>query len=98
MKILIFVILSYFIDILGSIYFGIGRKNPKLVLNGFDYNKEKCHGESTAWVCSYYFKTRCKARLTTKGKVVYVSNDHNHRPRDVPLLNMCSKRVTIIKS
>lgn len=86
-----------FVDILGSIYFGIGRKNPKLVLNGYDYSKEKCYGESTSWICPFYFKTRCKGRLTTKRNVVYVGNDHNHKPREIPIVNMSSKKVKIVR-
>lgn len=86
-----------FFDILGLIYFGIGRKYPKLVLDGFDYSKEKSYGDSTSWVCPSYFKTKCKARLITKGNMVYVRNGHNHTSKDRSLLNMSSKLVTIIR-
>lgn len=57
----------------GLIYFSIGRKYSELVLDGYDHSTEKSYTDSTScWVCPSYFKTKCKARVITKGNMVYV--------------------------
>lgn len=83
----------------GVIYFGIGRKNPKLIVDGFDFSKEKTNGDRTSWACSSYPKTKCRARLLTCGNVVHIINDHNHVPKDTVLWDQvsCSKNVVIIR-
>lgn len=53
--------------------------------------------KSTSWICSSYGKTRCKARLITKGNLVQLQQEHNHGPRPAPLGNLSCKVVTIVK-
>ncbi|XP_018573623.1 protein tramtrack, beta isoform isoform X41 [Anoplophora glabripennis] len=81
-----------------TIYFGIGRKsNPKLIVDGHDFNIERKAETKTTWVCSSYFRTKCKARISTSGNAVFVSGQHNHTPRNTVLTNSKSKKVTIVR-
>lgn len=57
------------------------RGNPKLVLNGFTYIRNKQAGDKTYWNCSYVRQKKCKARLITMGSVdnILVTHpDHSH--------------------
>ncbi|XP_018573598.1 protein tramtrack, beta isoform isoform X18 [Anoplophora glabripennis] len=66
----------------GTIYFDVGTKNPKLVFEGFDYFVHKKSKRSTSWRCSYYYRMKCKSRLTTRGRVVQVTGIHLHPSND----------------
>lgn len=58
-----------------------GIKNPIIIMeqNYFTVH-EKLDGR-TRWRCINYFKTKCRARLLTYGKVVKVNaHAHNHGP------------------
>lgn len=76
----------------------MGQKNPKLILEGADFRYERKSGSVTFWVCSFYFRTKCRCRLKTTGNTVYVNNDHNHNAVEIPVDNMRSKNVFIIRS
>ncbi|XP_044262647.1 protein tramtrack, beta isoform-like isoform X15 [Tribolium madens] len=70
----------------GVIYFGVGDKNPKIFLDGYDYLLLKKYPDRTTWLCTSYYgrlreKQRCRSRIVTRGRVVYVSGVHNHQPR-----------------
>ncbi|XP_063907080.1 protein tramtrack, beta isoform-like isoform X19 [Zophobas morio] len=90
----------------GVIYFGVGDKNPKIFLDNYDYLLLKQYPDRTTWMCSSYYgrlrekNNRCRSRIVTSGKMVYVSGVHNHEPK-VKNRNryrdMLSDIVTIIR-
>lgn len=84
---------------LGVLYFDVGTKRPKIILNYNDYTMAKQLASKTYWLCTQYYKTRCKSRIITKDRMALVSNDHNHAPscRNVDVQNMVSLEVTITK-
>ncbi|CAG9764334.1 unnamed protein product [Ceutorhynchus assimilis] len=65
-----------------TVYFGVGKQNPKLLVDGQSYRLFKKFELKTVWRCREYFGTRtdrCKSRITTTGKTVFISSDpHNH--------------------
>lgn len=77
----------------------MGRKYPKLIIDGyeFQYEKKTANTSTTFWVCGTYHKSKCKGRLITKGNVVYLRHSHNHPARDFDLSTMSSKRVEVIR-
>ncbi|KAK9884696.1 hypothetical protein WA026_007542 [Henosepilachna vigintioctopunctata] len=81
------------------IYFDVGTKNPKIIVHAFDFNLAKKTPNKTIWVCSNYYKTKCKCRVTTSGKMVFIRAEHNHLPRKpIPkFTNLLSQEVTIVK-
>nr|CAI5826243.1 unnamed protein product [Callosobruchus analis] len=86
-----------------TIYFELGTRNPKIVLDDHVYLIKKKDTKRTVWKCSYYFRckeNRCKSTLVTTGRVVNVSSDiHNHPPvpRKGNSKNMLSQAVTIVR-
>ncbi|CAG9822902.1 unnamed protein product [Phaedon cochleariae] len=54
----------------------------------------------TMWICAGYFKTKCKARATTSGRMVHVTGTHNHEPKQKKsrFTNMLSQEVTIVRN
>lgn len=57
------------------------RGNPKLVLNGFTYIRNKHVGDKTYWNCSHVRQKKCKARLISIGSVdnILITHPiHNH--------------------
>ncbi|KAK9884695.1 hypothetical protein WA026_007541 [Henosepilachna vigintioctopunctata] len=88
-----------------TIYFDMGHKNPKIVLDNCDFIMHSREVKRTIWLCSRYFagftKTegRCKAKLITREKIVYMSGTHNHEPKIKCLKfnNMLSQKVRIVR-
>lgn len=76
-------------------------KNPKLVLDGYDYGINKRKHDRTVWKCISYYKTCCKAGFTTIGRNLSITTTikHNHEPRytENDLINMKSQLVNIIQ-
>ena len=58
-----------------------GVKNPKLLLNNYDFHCKKKSARGTLWWCSARYRTLCKAKLYTHGTVVEIHNNHNHEPK-----------------
>lgn len=86
---------------LGTIYFDVGTKNPKLVFEGFDYFVQKKSKQSTSWRCSYYYRMKCKSKLITKGSIVHVIGEHLHPSCDklkLKMDTMTSRMVKVIRS
>ncbi|RZC39651.1 FLYWCH domain containing protein [Asbolus verrucosus] len=53
---------------------------PKIILENNEYQiYQKDHGR-TRWRCAQYFKTKCKSRLVSYGRVVKINHIHNHLP------------------
>ncbi|XP_072393827.1 uncharacterized protein [Diabrotica undecimpunctata] len=87
----------------GLIYFDMGIKNPKIMLDDYDYRLYRKLEKRTVWLCSQYYsndkETRCKNRIETTGRIAYVSGRHNHLPKKKKdrYNNMLSQMVTIIR-
>lgn len=87
----------------GYIYFDVATKNPKIILDEYEYLIYRKEVNKTVWMCNRYFKSkenRCKSRLVTTGRIVTVSADqHNHEHSVKPerYKNMLSQAVTIIR-
>lgn len=73
----------------------MGRKNPKLIVDGYDFKFEKKNGGSTFWSCPTQMRTKCKCRLITRGNVVYVRHTHNHEAKVVDISKMSYKEVMV---
>lgn len=86
--------------IVDTIYFDVGTKNPKIIVDDHDFNMARKAESKTTWICSGYFKTKCKARATTSGRMVYVNGIHNHLPKQKRsrFTNMLSQNVTIVRN
>lgn len=84
--------------ILEIIYFAKGRKNPKLIIDGFEFKFEKKKGNGTFWNCTFYQKTKCKCRLVTRANLVYLRHSHNHERKYIDIQNMSHKMVSVIRS
>lgn len=88
----------------GLIYFDVGIKNPKIMLDDHDYRLYRKLPDKTVWLCSHYYvldtNMRCKNRIVTSGRVAYVSGQHNHPPKlkKEKYKNMLSQMVTIVRS
>lgn len=87
----------------GLIYFDVGIKNPKIMLDDHDYRLYRKLPNKTVWLCSQYYvidtQMRCKNRIETSGRVAYVSGHHNHPPKHKKdkYKNMLSQMVTIVR-
>ncbi|XP_023014959.1 uncharacterized protein isoform X18 [Leptinotarsa decemlineata] len=83
------------------IYFDVGHKNPKIILNENDYLIYRKLPNKTIWSCTQYHKRdRCKAKVMTGGRQATIIGEHNHGLilRNRPLKNMLSQRVTLRKA
>jgi len=50
-------------DVLGLIYVVAGNKNPKIILDNYEFViNRKCENR-TMWKCCQYAKTSCRSRL-----------------------------------
>lgn len=86
---------------LGIIYFDVGHKNPKIILNNNCYLIYRKLPDKTMWSCTqYHKKDRCKAKVMTYGRQATIIGDHNHAPTCVNkyIKNMHSQTVTIKKA
>ncbi|XP_076252170.1 uncharacterized protein LOC143191191 isoform X44 [Rhynchophorus ferrugineus] len=83
----------------GYIYVVPGTRNPILILDYNEYTIYSKENNKTRWRCSFYFKTKCKSKLVTFGKMVQVVNQHNHiltTTRD--LSNCLTQQVHIMRN
>lgn len=54
--------------------------------------------DRTYWKCSSYSKTKCRARVTTRGTVARLSTEgHNHPPDSVDCNGLMSHTVSIVR-
>lgn len=58
----------------------MGRKHPKILLEGHEFEMHCTQKRKTIWYCVFYRKTRCLARATTFGNMLKKENEHNHDP------------------
>ncbi|XP_056643960.1 modifier of mdg4-like isoform X27 [Diorhabda carinulata] len=86
-------------DSTGIIYFDVGTKNPKIIVDDYDFNMARKTSTKTMWICSGYYKTKCRTRATTSGRMVHVTGKHNHFPKHkgTKFTNMLSQEVTILR-
>lgn len=94
--------LKFWIFILDTIYFDVGTKLPKIIVDNYDFNTARKSETKTTWICSSYFKTKCKTRATTCGRNVYITGPrHNHQPnpaKSKATSLMVSQRVTVLRN
>lgn len=58
-----------------------GTKNPKLILDGYEFVCERRSKDKAFWRCNFYSKTKCRSRLKTSGSTVRITTPaHNHKP------------------
>ncbi|XP_044262653.1 protein tramtrack, beta isoform-like isoform X20 [Tribolium madens] len=84
----------------GTIFFDVGKKYPKIILNNYSYTVHKKLTNRTCWICPSYYKTKCRCKVTTTGRVVHITGEHNHGPNsDISKYkNMLSQVVQIVKT
>ncbi|CAH1102528.1 unnamed protein product [Psylliodes chrysocephalus] len=89
----------------GIIYFDVGTKYPKIILDQYEYRIYRKESGRTLWKCRSYFgskdgKDRCKSTLETSGKIVNVNADfHNHAPpQKNKFKRTLSQTVTIVRA
>lgn len=58
-----------------------GRKNPKIILEGNEYELNRKSQGMTFWNCVFYRTTKCQAKAVTFGNKLRKNNNHNHHPR-----------------
>lgn len=59
------------------------RGNPKLVINGYSYVRNKGNEEAVYWRCAKKRGTRCNAKAVTNVELTKCSvthEEHNHPP------------------
>lgn len=80
----------------------MATKNPKIIMDKNSYIVLRKEPTKTIWMCAKYFGNRtdrCKSKLITSGKDVYVSGVHNHDPTITnPMKNSLSQLVNIIRA
>ncbi|XP_063907093.1 modifier of mdg4-like isoform X31 [Zophobas morio] len=67
----------------GLIYFDMGTKHPKIIMEDFEYLMLRKKVEETVWICKKYFHPiteRCKVRVVTSQRMAYIYGLHNHLP------------------
>ncbi|XP_072393824.1 uncharacterized protein [Diabrotica undecimpunctata] len=78
----------------GVIYFDVGQKNPKIIVDDHEYLMRKNKSGETQWLCNQYFHPksdgRCKVKVVTRGKVALIYGKHIHRPKP-KLMKDCMK-------
>lgn len=74
-------------------------KNPKIILDGYDYLMYRRMPNKTVWMCSQYYTTfkenKCKTKITTVGREAVVEGRHNHPPKIIQCTGMMSQVVTV---
>lgn len=91
----------FFVDL---VYFQVGSKNPKLIVDDQDFLCIDRRIDKTIWrCCQYYYSSafRCKVKLVTSGRVVEVVGEHNHPAKlskKIDKNNMLSQKVTVVRS
>lgn len=76
----------------------MGRKNPLLIVDGYEFRCEKKGPKGTFWTCLAGPKSKCKSRIITKENVVFLRSFHNHEAKELDLRNMSSKFVKIMRN
>lgn len=97
-KTFVFEIYSYYnVIFVGTVYFQYGRKNPKIVVDHYDFYYQKKRDNTTYWYCSSNGSKKCKARVITIGSMVRVIGGHNHLPKEIKKALMEPQEVVIVR-
>lgn len=83
------------------IYFDVGRKKPKIVIDDYHYLLRRKDVNCTLWICAEYYHPqgeRCKVSVISGKGVAYIHGQHNHKPRHGcgNYSNMKSRKITLI--
>lgn len=74
------------------------RKNAKIILRNFAYETASITPKQTYWKCVSYYKTRCKARMITQGKVAKITFAHHNHPAPEKNVNSLPfTKVTVVE-
>lgn len=66
---------------LGIVSFYPGKQNPIMTFENYEYRVHRKFQSKTYWSCRGEQKYKCRARITTAGKTLFVKNNlHNHEP------------------
>ncbi|XP_076252145.1 uncharacterized protein LOC143191191 isoform X19 [Rhynchophorus ferrugineus] len=66
-------------QVLGTVYFAPGRKNPIMIIDGYEYRLQMRSVIKSSWCCTQDFKYRCKVRLMATGKQIQIKDcAHTH--------------------
>ncbi|XP_062698285.1 FLYWCH-type zinc finger-containing protein 1-like [Aedes albopictus] len=68
--------------ILNRLLFIKGQRGPKLIFDGYSFNRNKGHGQATYWRCTKHQSLSCKAKLVTTnlGKKISIGTPvHCHK-------------------
>lgn len=89
---------SVYLSVLDLIYVLPGRKHPRIVVDGFEFNVHQRKQNQTRWRCMYE-RTKCSVVLYTFGNTVIVRRTHNHSSNwdEKSNKNGVFKRVNIIR-
>ncbi|XP_072393848.1 uncharacterized protein [Diabrotica undecimpunctata] len=82
----------------GIIWIDSGSKRPKIILDKNSFTINSGQSNRTRWRCNQYFKTKCKATLTTFEKTVKINKTHNHPPTNPSTENLSKHIVNIIRA
>lgn len=66
----------------GTVYFSLGRKNPKIIMNNYEFKmRPTANSSKTLWICTQESRKKCKVRLLSYGRCIKVKAvQHNHQP------------------
>ncbi|XP_056644124.1 modifier of mdg4-like isoform X46 [Diorhabda sublineata] len=64
-----------------------GRKYPRIIVDGFEYNVHKKEETKTRWRCTNGSKTKCTATIYSYGNTVIMKRLHNHPKNKIDSLN-----------
>ncbi|XP_072393840.1 uncharacterized protein [Diabrotica undecimpunctata] len=83
----------------GVVHFIKSNKNPKMILDCYEFILERRVASKSIWCCTYKTKAKCKARCYTYGQVVDIKNgQHNHDyTQKSSYSHIFSKTLTIIR-
>lgn len=75
-----------------------GVKNPKIIVDDYEYVINRKVAGKTMWRCSVYHKNRCKSRIMTYGKTVKITSEHTHPPSFPDKTKAFAQMVNIVRS
>ncbi|XP_018573604.1 protein tramtrack, beta isoform isoform X23 [Anoplophora glabripennis] len=83
----------------GVVHFTPGKRNRIIVVDKNEFATERKLGDKTLWACTFKEKCKCRAKCTTYGSTLEITNGiHNHDPNfKGSYSNLRSQKMCIIK-
>lgn len=67
------------IFILATVYFAPGKKNPIMIIDGYEFLLHRRRETRSAWTCAGHIKYKCKVRILTTGRLIQIKKvAHSH--------------------